>query len=474
MNVEIEFLELAYLAVGPGIAFAVYIYYSDKWEPEPKKLVLLSFLLGALAWFPTNMYENTFQTVFGLQGILSEEYFHWWQIAFYAFFGVALAEEFCKFLFLKFLIFDNREFNEPYDGIVYGGILGCGFATFENLFYVLPLGYEAGIIRLLTAVPGHAFDGMILGYFMGKARFCPNPNRNLLAGLALVICLHGLYDFAAFSHATWAIYPIFAIVVLGMYLALKGKKILERHSRYLASTKDEFFLLKEGQSQGPLTLKDIRDYLSEGKMSLDDSLTSEGSDDEHSVREFLCSQTGAEYKGLIKIAPESQSAQQFLIFYTFTFGLYIYFWYRRNYRNVKDYKNLNLNPELRVLTFYLVTILPYFIYGAMLGVFDRPLFPPAIEIFFHLAMVTVETTLIYILLSTIRVFLADSFQFHRQFLWVVGLFFAIGVLRKLLPFAITSPWWLEIALVWMQGGVLTMAQATISRYWKDEKLRQAA
>ncbi len=59
MNGGIETLKLIYLAVGPGIALAVYIYYSDRWEPEPKKLVIKGFIWGALAVFPTMYFEET-------------------------------------------------------------------------------------------------------------------------------------------------------------------------------------------------------------------------------------------------------------------------------------------------------------------------------------------------------------------------------------------------------------------------------
>jgi RsiW-degrading membrane proteinase PrsW (M82 family) len=43
MSGGMEILRLLYLALGPGIALAVYIYYSDKWEPEPKALVRIPF-----------------------------------------------------------------------------------------------------------------------------------------------------------------------------------------------------------------------------------------------------------------------------------------------------------------------------------------------------------------------------------------------------------------------------------------------
>ena len=89
-----EMFKLLYIAIGPGIALAVYLYYSDKWEREPKALVIKSFLLGGLACFPTSYFEGLIESVFGMEHIWNENYpMPWWQRALFAFFGVALVEE---------------------------------------------------------------------------------------------------------------------------------------------------------------------------------------------------------------------------------------------------------------------------------------------------------------------------------------------------------------------------------------------
>jgi len=48
---SIEIFKLVYIGIGPGIAFAVYIYYFEKWDPEPKSLVIKSFILGGVGLF---------------------------------------------------------------------------------------------------------------------------------------------------------------------------------------------------------------------------------------------------------------------------------------------------------------------------------------------------------------------------------------------------------------------------------------
>jgi len=127
MSDGMETLRLLYIAMGPGVAIAVFIYYSDKWDREPRKLVLKSFFLGGLAVLPTYYFEGIAEQVLGIQALQDEHSpLFWPKTIFYAFFGVALAEELCKFLFLKAFVFDEREFNEPFDGIIYGKCAGEG------------------------------------------------------------------------------------------------------------------------------------------------------------------------------------------------------------------------------------------------------------------------------------------------------------------------------------------------------------
>ena len=226
-----ETLKLLYIALGPGIAIAVYIHYSDRWEPKPRIMVIKAFLFGGLACFPTAYVETVFERVFGLENIFNGNLGGlWFEKVFYAFIGVALVEELCKFLFLKGFLYDDQEFSKPFDGIVFGGILGCGFATVENLFYVFRMGQATGMMRLFTAVPTHAFLGIILGYFMGRAKFSFEPEKEIWKGLVLVVALHGTYNTASFVSAEWSFPVIFGIVFLSIYFGLRAKKEIGRAS----------------------------------------------------------------------------------------------------------------------------------------------------------------------------------------------------------------------------------------------------
>jgi RsiW-degrading membrane proteinase PrsW (M82 family) len=466
-----ETLKLIYLAAGPGIAVAVYIYYSDKWEPEPKGMVVKAFLLGGLACFPSIYFEEIFQTVFGLEGVLIDPSYSWWQKAFYALFGVALVEELCKFLFLKGFIYDDREFSEPFDGIVYGGILGCGFATVENLFYVFRLGQEAGMYRLFTAVPGHAFEGIILGYFMGRAKFSFEPEKELGKGLALVVILHGIYNTAVFSHAGWSFPVIFGMVFLGIYFGLRTKKDLEKHSAVIEFSPAQFRLVKRGIKKGPLYLKDIRCLLSEGKLNPEDLLISKKSGKTKSVKEIFSSKIISQYKGLTKIPTQGQSITFFLVLYGLTFGLYFYFWFLRNYRKFRNHKGIKLNPELKTLELFILSTIPYFILGVVVGKINNFQFEPVIKILLDWIVAGIQTAYLFFQLRIIKNFLKRRIKGTFRVPAIIFPFFILNGSIKMLPPDMSYFLFYSIILILAQGWILVSVQKDLNGYWLQERRR---
>ena len=71
------------------------------------------------------------------------------------------------------------------DGIVYATAAGLGFATIENILYVLDGGIAVGIIRAIASVPGHVVFACIWGFALGTAKFRPENERTgiILTGL---------------------------------------------------------------------------------------------------------------------------------------------------------------------------------------------------------------------------------------------------------------------------------------------------
>lgn len=180
------------LAIAPGIAICLYIFYRDQYNREPPFTLLMSFIWGLFVTVPAMAIELVAndlaeETVTGI--IIS------------SFFFIALVEEFCKFLPLRYYAFSRKSFDEPLDGIVHAVMIGMGFATLENIGYVLtaPNGLQVGMLRMLTSVPAHATFAVIMGYYAGKAKFdLIHQKALLLKGILLATFFHGTYDSCLF------------------------------------------------------------------------------------------------------------------------------------------------------------------------------------------------------------------------------------------------------------------------------------
>ena len=186
------------LAIAPGIAICIYIYFKDKYKREPFGLLLLSFILGMLSIIPAILMELPFSKTMEQMEFQSS-----WKVASYAFLVVGFSEEISKYLVVRFFIFKRKAFDDPFDGIVYTVMVGMGFATLENIGYVLEHGMATGIVRMFLSVPAHATFAVLMGYHIGLAKFDPaHRARHLFYAILWPVVFHGAFDFFLFKGNT--------------------------------------------------------------------------------------------------------------------------------------------------------------------------------------------------------------------------------------------------------------------------------
>lgn len=185
-------LSLLALAIAPGAAITLYIYSRDKYDREPLKPLLISFLLGMVATAPAIYIQNSLRPVLYLQF----PDFTIWYYFLLSFIIVAASEEGCKYLMLRSYAYRNKAFSEPFDGIIYSVMISMGFATLENIGYVLNYGFKTGILRMFLSVPSHGAFAVLVGYHVGLAKFDkPRSIQHIIKGLLLAIFFHGAFDF---------------------------------------------------------------------------------------------------------------------------------------------------------------------------------------------------------------------------------------------------------------------------------------
>jgi len=181
-------------ALAPVAAVIIFVYVKDKYEKESKRMLSLAFILGAVISIIITTVLYLFFDLF----LPLPDNFSVWQQFVKAFFVVALSEEFSKYIMVKGFLQPRKGFNEPFDGIIYAVMVSMGFAAVENIMYVIQGGMDVALIRAFTAIPAHATFGILMGYYMGKAKFSNNRMKWNLVGLALAILFHGAYDFFLF------------------------------------------------------------------------------------------------------------------------------------------------------------------------------------------------------------------------------------------------------------------------------------
>jgi len=184
-------IELLVLAIAPSFFLAWYFYMRDKYEREPKILLLLTYSLGILAVLPALVIETLGNMIIPVRNELT--------LFLNVFFFVALTEEFVKFGAVRIAAYKSQAFNEVMDGIVYCVVAALGFATLENVLYALKYGLLTTLLRDVLSVPSHALWGGLMGYFIGLAKMYGKERVNVFKGLFIAVLLHGLYDFIAFS-----------------------------------------------------------------------------------------------------------------------------------------------------------------------------------------------------------------------------------------------------------------------------------
>jgi len=220
-------LFLLAIASAPGFAIGLYIYLKDKHEREPIGLLIKAFIYGILSTSLTLIISIPISSVVPIdEQDIGEQAIH-------AFLLVALIEEFSKFVFVRGVLYRDKNFNEPFDGIVYSVMVGMGFATFENILYVSDGGVSTAFLRMFTAVPAHAAFAVLMGYYLGKAKFEHKKGYYSFYALGVATLLHGAYDyfwFIAYVPGIW----LGAIVslVLGIYFSKKAIKIHQDESPF--------------------------------------------------------------------------------------------------------------------------------------------------------------------------------------------------------------------------------------------------
>ncbi len=235
-------------ALLPAIILCCYIYKKDRVEKEPLGFLLLLLALGALIAFPVVMVSgpvnsviDSFFSIFGVEedgAVLLNPFLYHIYLFVSNTLGVACIEEGFKWLVLFFVTRNSKHFNSYFDGLIYAVFISLGFAAFENILYTLDYGFSTAVVRAFTAVPGHMFDGVLMGTFYSmwnikneasklerafmrkgviKIRKPISGKNELVLSYVVPVLAHGVYDYLCSVSSTLSLI-LFAVLLIVLYI----------------------------------------------------------------------------------------------------------------------------------------------------------------------------------------------------------------------------------------------------------------
>jgi len=233
------------LALVPVPLIVLGLLALDRYEPEPLKLLLFTFLWGATAATLIALIVNT-AALIALRVAINEDTADFLAAAVSA----PVVEELAKgAVLLGLLRMRRRDLDGPIDGIVYGGLVGLGFAMTENVLYYSAAAVENGVAGLLGTfiVRGvlspllhplfAAATGIGLGY-AAVSRWSAARRLLPLLGLVVAMCLHATWNAAATrGHIVPVYFLIMLPAIVGVFVfAALDRRRLRRLMRRILPT----------------------------------------------------------------------------------------------------------------------------------------------------------------------------------------------------------------------------------------------
>jgi RsiW-degrading membrane proteinase PrsW (M82 family) len=217
----------------PVVGIFLLVHFMDRYEREPWFLLLAAFLWGAIIAIPPALFiERNVDNI--LQNLLDPNTTH--EVLRIALQGLnaGVTEETIKGLGLLLFFFVLRdEFDDVVDGIVYGALIGAGFAMVENFRY-FALDSKNFLVflivgRIILGWLGHSTFIAWLGAALGYVRYTRVRWKQIvlpLLGFLIAVGLHSFFDFVDFqasaairsSGGNPAVINFALIAIIGNYL----------------------------------------------------------------------------------------------------------------------------------------------------------------------------------------------------------------------------------------------------------------
>lgn len=219
-------LALAFgLGLLPGFAWLMFYLTEDR-HPEPKRLIVFTFVTGIAFAFFAIVVEQLFNGAAAKLGIP--------EFSIASLLCLALIEEVTKFAAADFAVGKSPLLNDPVDVMIYMIVAALGFATLENIGALANSGaagtaliagiFETVSLRFVGATLLHSLTSGIVGYNWAKGIARKQVTRYILIGLAIATALHAFFNYLILNYGNIA-YSVVFLIVVGFFVLNDFEKL---------------------------------------------------------------------------------------------------------------------------------------------------------------------------------------------------------------------------------------------------------
>jgi RsiW-degrading membrane proteinase PrsW (M82 family) len=206
------------LGLLPAIVWLVFFLQEDRRRPEPRSLILSTFIWGGLVTFvvlQTQIFYSRLVLPLGIKNFSP-----------ISIFVLAGLEELLKFLVVFLWVGKRKDFDEPIDAMVYMIVASLGFATVENVASVSRsvIGFELVTLRFIGANLLHALSSGLVGYYWARGLMNNNVGRSIAIGLFLATAIHSAFNGLVLIFGP-ALYVTVFLVFVGFFILHDFEKL---------------------------------------------------------------------------------------------------------------------------------------------------------------------------------------------------------------------------------------------------------
>jgi len=222
---------------GSLLPIGVWLWFwlrEDRKHPEPRNLIALAFLMGALTVAAVIPLQKFTAGYFALTGTLM---FAVW----------ALIEEASKYFAARFSVLWRRENDEPIDSVIYLVTIALGFAAVENALFLLNPSISGHImttiltsdLRSIGATLLHVLSSSVIGVMIALSWYKTKMVKILyaVAGVILATLLHAGFNFLILNTKDTYLFHAFGFVWVGIIVLLGVLEYVKRMHRPTISRK---------------------------------------------------------------------------------------------------------------------------------------------------------------------------------------------------------------------------------------------